>query len=72
MQKGSEGRQVAVNIAHHKHSMSVVQSSLQVGLKRSPRSDGPSGRFNLQLKLFTEEVCPSNISCLNPYIFFPP
>ena len=34
MQKGSEGRQVAVNIAHHKHSMSVVQSSLQVGLER--------------------------------------
>ena len=34
VQKGSEGRQVAVNIAHHKHSMSVVQSSLQVGLKR--------------------------------------
>jgi len=34
-------------------------------------SDGPSGRFNLQLKLFTEEMVPSVNGCLNPYMFFP-
>ena len=35
------------------------------------RSEGPSGRFNLQLKLFTEEKFPSVNGCLNHYMFFP-
>ena len=35
------------------------------------RNDGPSGMFNLQLRLFTEEGFSSCYRCLNHYMFFP-